>query len=391
MRTSYGTGTGLADLLARPAPPVRILSPAPGSTVTAANSIPVKIALDPTPDPVTRIRIQVNGRQLGDYLPARHGPAVEPGQYIFDAPVAKGRNTVAVTALSAAGGRGHRTERSAHRQPKRGRSRQARRALSARRRRFEISRRRQPLQAQGDCDLEYTGADALAFASAMQTKLGALHEKVVRRVLVNEDNSDGKPTAANIINALGLLSRATPNDTVAVFLAGHGMNDGPNYRFIPTDAALSHGAIKPATVVPWYAIEEAIDGAKGRRLLFIDTCHAAGAYNERLGNAAYYANILAYSSWRWTRRRSKAARSSIGSSPKRWWRASMVRRTAPRAGRVDTVQLNGYLQARVPELASPSSASRTRNSSRAATRRFIRSPRSNEQAQRRPREGGHPW
>ncbi|MFY9877529.1 MAG: hypothetical protein WAL20_18105, partial [Rhodomicrobium sp.] len=46
-------------------------------------------------------------------------------------------------------------------------------------------------------------------------------------------------------------------------------------------------------------IEEAVDGAKGRRLLFIDTCHSAGAYNERLGNAAYYANILAYSSARW--------------------------------------------------------------------------------------------
>jgi uncharacterized caspase-like protein len=47
------------------------------------------------------------------------------------------------------------------------------------------------------------------------------------------------------------------------------------------------------------AIEEAVDGAKGRRLLFIDTCHSAGAYNERLGNATYYANISAYSSARW--------------------------------------------------------------------------------------------
>src|SRR5208337_1732765 len=73
VRTSYGTGIELADLLARPAPRLRILSPAPDSTVNAANSIPVKIALDPTPDPVTLIRIQVNGRQLGDYLP-QNGP-----------------------------------------------------------------------------------------------------------------------------------------------------------------------------------------------------------------------------------------------------------------------------------------------------------------------------
>ena len=122
---------------------------------------------------------------------------------------------------------------------------------------------------------------------------------MVRRVLVNGGKSDGAPTAANIVNALGLLGRAQPNDTVAVFLAGHGINDGPNYRFLSTDAAMGDGMILPATVVPWYAIEEAVDGAKGRRLLFIDTCHSASAYNQRLGNAAYYANILAYSSARW--------------------------------------------------------------------------------------------
>ena len=93
-------------------------------------------------------------------------------------------------------------------------------------------------------------------------------------------------TAANIPDALGVLREAGPNDTVAVFLAGHGINDGPSYRFISTDAALANGALKPSSVVPWYAIEEAIDGAKGWRLLFFDTRHSAGAYNQRLGNAA---------------------------------------------------------------------------------------------------------
>jgi uncharacterized caspase-like protein len=149
------------------------------------------------------------------------------------------------------------------------------------------------------CDLEYTGADAAAFADAISARLGPLHDKVVRRVLVNGRADDDAPTAANIIDALGVLRDAGPADTVAVFLAGHGVNDGPNYRFVSTDAALANGALKPSSVVPWYAIEEAIDGAKGRRLFFIDTCHSANAYNQRLGNAAYYANILAYSSARW--------------------------------------------------------------------------------------------
>jgi uncharacterized caspase-like protein len=37
---------------------------------------------------------------------------------------------------------------------------------------------------------------------------------------------------------------------------------------------------------------------KGRRLLLIDTCHAGNAYNQRLGNAAYHANIIAYTAAR---------------------------------------------------------------------------------------------
>ncbi len=108
VRTSYGTEFKLSDLLARPAPHLRILSPAPGSTVEAQGSVQVKIALDATPDPVTRIRIQVDGRQLDDFLPAS-GPKFEPGEHEFKVPLAKGRNTVAVTALNRPAGRRPRT------------------------------------------------------------------------------------------------------------------------------------------------------------------------------------------------------------------------------------------------------------------------------------------
>ena len=38
--------------------------------------------------------------------------------------------------------------------------------------------------------------------------------------------------------------------------------------------------------------------AKGRRILFIDTCHSGNACNQRLGNAAYHANIIAYTAAR---------------------------------------------------------------------------------------------
>ena len=41
-----------------------------------------------------------------------------------------------------------------------------------------------------------------------------------------------------------------------------------------------------------------METAKGRRILFIDTCHSDNAYEQRLGNAAYHANIIAYTAAR---------------------------------------------------------------------------------------------
>jgi len=52
--------------------------------------------------PVNRIRIQVNGRQLDDFLPPT-GPNFEPGVHEFSVPLAKGKNTIVVTALNEAG------------------------------------------------------------------------------------------------------------------------------------------------------------------------------------------------------------------------------------------------------------------------------------------------
>src|SRR5262249_34953303 len=64
--------------------------------------------------------------------------------------------------------------------------------------------------------------------------------------------------------------------------------------FLATNAAWERGFLRGSTVVPWHALQEAIESAKGRRFLFVDTCHSANAYNARLGNAAYHANIIAY-------------------------------------------------------------------------------------------------
>ncbi len=350
VRTSYGTEFKLSDLLARPAPQLHVLSPAPSASVAAGGRVAVKIALSATPDPVTRIRIQVNGRQLDDFLPPI-GPKFEPGEHEFSVPLAKGRNTIVVTALNEIGwskvqdGTLTLTNESAGELDKRG-------TLYI----LAVGVTKYPgiadwCRPKKTCDLSYTGQDAIAFAELAERQLGPLHNKTVRRVLVNGGSDADTPTAAHIIDALSILSDATANDTVAVFLAGHGINDGPNYRFISTDAAGEGGKIRASSIVSWYAIEEAIDQAKGRRLLFVDTCHSAGAYNERLGNTAYYANILVYSSARWDQEALESAEYKHGLFTQALLEALNGKADAMHQGRVDTLQLNDYLQKRVPELA----------------------------------------
>jgi uncharacterized caspase-like protein len=149
-------------------------------------------------------------------------------------------------------------------------------------------------------DLNFAGADAKAFADAMEKDSGPLHERVVKRVLVNGGAANDAPTATNILNALGILYSAKENDTVMLFVSGHGVNEGPNYRFVPTDAAWGDGErLQPATAVSWWAFQEALTGASGRRILFLDTCHSGNAFNQKLIGDSYQANIVVYSSARW--------------------------------------------------------------------------------------------
>jgi uncharacterized caspase-like protein len=51
--------------------------------------------------------------------------------------------------------------------------------------------------------------------------------------------------------------------------------------------------------VPWYAFQGALTGASGRRILFLDTCHAGNAFNRKLLGDSYEANIMVYSAARW--------------------------------------------------------------------------------------------
>ncbi|MGO9172794.1 MAG: caspase family protein [Rhodomicrobium sp.] len=288
VRQAHGADFKLADLLKKPVPRFSILSPAENATLRGGSAA-LEIALEATPDPVKLVRIQVNGRQIAEHQPAKGG-GFAPGKLTFDVPLAKGRNTIRVIAVNDTGetpAEAVVTHEGEGDLDKRG-------TLYI----LAIGVDNYP-NLPGN-DLNYSGADAKAFAEAMEKDSGPLHEKVIKRVLVNGAAPGDTPTAANILNALGLLRRAKENDTVMLFVSGHGKNEGPNYRFLPADAAWDEGGfLQAASVVPWYAFQEALTGAGGRRILFLDTCHSGNAFNQKLIGDSYQANIVVYSSARW--------------------------------------------------------------------------------------------
>jgi WD40 repeat protein len=295
VREAPGTTFKLADLLASPVPSFRIVSPSADSTQQGGHAI-VGIAVAATPDPIRVIRVQVNGRQVQELTPPVDSGGFA-GKQDLTVPLAAGPNEV---RISLTNGVGEKTE--------------ALRLVHAGE--GELDRRGTlHIVAVGvddykglgtmcgerggeSCDLNFSGADARAFADALEKRLGPAHNRVEKRVLVNGADPKDAPTASNIIDAVEPLRHTDDTDTVVIFIAGHGMNEGPSYRFLPTDAEWSGGALRGSKVVPWQVLQEALESAKGRRLLFVDTCHSGNAYNQRLGNAAYHENIIAYTAAR---------------------------------------------------------------------------------------------
>ena len=104
--------------------------------------------------------------------------------------------------------------------------------------------------------------------------------------------------------------------------------------------------------MPWYAFQEAIEGAKGRRILFLDTCHAGNSYNQRLSNDSYQANIIVYSAARWDQE--ALERSDLGHGLFTYAMVEGIEGQAAKgdnAGRVTTLGLRDFLLARVAEMA----------------------------------------
>jgi len=146
-------------------------------------------------------------------------------------------------------------------------------------------------------DLRFAGADATAFAATVVDEMRNLHAKTDVTVLVN-GGPDGEPTRANILAALERIrTSSTDTDTIIILLAGHGENwRKGRYHILPTDFKRTSMADMGENVIDWKSdIQPAIVATKGRKILFLDACYSANAYNETLLASADADRFVAFS------------------------------------------------------------------------------------------------
>jgi len=157
------------------------------------------------------------------------------------------------------------------------------------------------------CDLTFPVADALGFLATVADRSRPLFSGMEALALVNESalarNADlvarlegvldldtiMEPDARTVTFALAdfLDEVDDPNDTTIIFIAGHGINIDEDYFFIPTDGARRDAERwRTASLVDWRSLQTALARTPGRKILVLDTCHAANAYNPRLAKDA---------------------------------------------------------------------------------------------------------
>lgn len=139
-------------------------------------------------------------------------------------------------------------------------------------------------------DLMYADRDAKAVFDFLRSPAGGGVAEADALLLLNE-----KATAATVRKALfAFLARPLEQDTVVIYMAGHGIpdpRDPSNLYFLTSDAKLNDMV---GTAFPMYEMQQVFARVlKARRVLtFADTCHGYGFTGERTGALAASGNNL---------------------------------------------------------------------------------------------------
>ncbi|MEC9367988.1 MAG: hypothetical protein VX871_04780 [Pseudomonadota bacterium] len=263
----------LEELFRRSPPEFAVLTPAPRSSVTQS-PVDVRLRFEDGPEPVDAIDVVINGRRVAV---AAQGSASER---VLTLPLEAGANRIRIEARNAVG----RTKREISVFLRGGVAPERRGTLHV------VSIGVDDYTNFPDRSLRFAGTDAREVHRRLIAGAGPLHERVASLLLAR--NGDALPTAENVRNALKQLQKAGPDDTVVLFLAGHGVNDGSDYLFLPSDAQYKDSSWTKSTVLQWQALQNILQLSQGRRVMLVDTCHSGNAFNARLIKDAADASIV---------------------------------------------------------------------------------------------------
>jgi len=261
-----------ADIQQMLPPVVTLQSPADGATFSSAE-ITVRYSVrSPSGEPVTAVKLLVDGRPL----PGRRGivrkQAGNEGRFTVTLP--KKDCEIAVVAEN----------RYAASQPATARLQwQGRKPQMAE---FVVKPKLYVLAVGvGQYEMEgmslnFPAKDARDLAAVFMRQKGKLYRDVAVKLV-----TDDKATKGDVLDGLDWIEReTTDNDVAAVFLAGHGVNDRDgDYYFLPANADPDR---LRRTGVPYAVIKDVVSGLPGKVLFFIDTCHSGNVMGTRRGGMA---------------------------------------------------------------------------------------------------------
>lgn len=265
------TGFSLGELQTRRPPAFSVSTPQNKSKV-GRSPTDLTLRVNANLDMIEGYDITVNGRRVisrKEGSPA--GKIPEDHEVNFQIPLSSGKNNIEITAYNAVGKTSHELEIEHTGEPD----------LDKRGTLYVVSIGVNKYLNFTGQDLDFAAIDAEAFREVLIKKTGALHNNVESILLATEGKLT--PRAKNIRSALDTLSKAGPRDTIMVFMAGHGINEGADYLFLPSDAAVNEsGIFKRSSVVSWRDIHKTLESTRGQRLMFLDTCFSGNAYNSRM-------------------------------------------------------------------------------------------------------------
>jgi len=248
-------------------PVVSILSPKDGSE-TSAKEVEVKFEIrSPSGEPVTNVRVLVDGRPIGRGLAIKEIQK-DQGIQTTRTPIPEKDTEISVIAEN----------KYSASEPATVRLKWSGKVIEEE---FTVKPKLYVLAIgvskyeNKDLVLQYASKDAKDFAASFLLQKGGLYRDVVVKVLTDE-----KATRDEIIDGFDWISKETTSKDVAiVFLAGHGVNDsGGVYYFLPVNANLER---LRRTAVPFTEMKNTVASLAGKTILFIDTCHAGNVMGAR--------------------------------------------------------------------------------------------------------------